>query len=58
MAATPSRPEPIRPAGEPLAVVHAADEAAAVRAIAAYQAAVRISDEAPIETPLIAEVVG
>lgn len=45
-------------AGEPLAVVHAADEAAAVRAIAAYQAAVRISDEAPIETPLIAEVVG
>ncbi|MBB5204020.1 thymidine phosphorylase [Inhella inkyongensis] len=45
-------------AGEPLAFVHAADEAAADRAVAAYQAACRISEQAVTPTPLIAEVVG
>ncbi len=45
-------------AGDALAVVHAADEAAADRAIAAYQAACTIADQAPAATPLIAEVIG
>ncbi|MCZ8235609.1 MAG: thymidine phosphorylase [Inhella sp.] len=45
-------------AGEALAVVHAADEAAADRAIAAYQAACQIAEQAPAATPLIAEVIG
>ena len=45
-------------AGEPLAFVHAADEAAAERAIASYQAAVSIGDAAPVATPLVAEQVG
>jgi thymidine phosphorylase len=45
-------------AGEPLAFVHAADEAAAERAIASYQAAVQIGDAAPAATPLVAEQVG
>jgi len=45
-------------AGEPLAFVHAADEAAAQRAIASYQAAVSIGDAAPAATPLVAEQVG
>lgn len=45
-------------AGEPLAFVHAADEAAADRAIASYQAAVQIGDAAPATTPLVAEQVG
>lgn len=45
-------------AGEAIAVVHAADEAAAERAIASYQAAVQLADAAPAATPLIAEVIG
>jgi len=45
-------------AGEALAVVHAADEAAADRAVAAYQAACQIADQAPTAAPLIAGVVG
>lgn len=45
-------------AGEALAFVHAADEAAAERAIASYQAAVLIGDAAPAATPLVAEQVG
>lgn len=44
--------------GEPLAIVHAASEADAERAIAAYQAALRIAPEAQPESPLIAGVVG
>lgn len=45
-------------AGEPLALVHAADEAAAGRAIASYQAAVQVADAAPSATPLVAEQIG
>lgn len=45
-------------AGEPLAFVHAADEAAAERAIASYQAAVQLGDAVPAATPLVAEQVG
>ncbi len=45
-------------AGEPLAVVHAASEAAAEQAIARYQAAVTLADAAPEATPLVAEVIG
>ncbi|MBH9554265.1 thymidine phosphorylase [Inhella gelatinilytica] len=45
-------------AGEALAVVHAADEAAAERAVQAYQAACCIGDVGPEATPLVAEVVG
>jgi len=43
---------------EPLAYVHAMDEAAADRAIAAYQAACVIHERPEPATPLIAEVVG
>lgn len=43
--------------GDPLAFVHAADEAAAEAAIAAVLAAVQIGDEAPMALPLIAEVI-
>lgn len=43
---------------EPLAYVHAADEAAADRAIAAYQAACVIHERPEPATPLIAEVIG
>jgi thymidine phosphorylase len=45
-------------AGAPLAVVHAASEAAAEQAIARYQAAVTLADAAPEATPLVAEVIG
>ncbi len=45
-------------AGAPLAFVLAADAAAADRAIAAYQAACTVADQAPAATPLVAEVVG
>jgi thymidine phosphorylase len=45
-------------AGEALAFVHAADEAAAQQAIASYQAAVSIGVAAPAATPLVAEQVG
>jgi len=41
--------------GDPLARVHAADEAAADRAAAAVLAALTLSDKAPDATPLIAE---
>ncbi|MDP2008092.1 MAG: thymidine phosphorylase [Rubrivivax sp.] len=44
--------------GEPLAWVHAADEAGAARAIAAVQQAMQIADAAPAMTPLIVETVG
>lgn len=45
-------------AGEPLAFVHAADEAAASAAVAAVRAAVQIGDGAPQALPLVAEVIG
>ena len=41
-------------AGEALAVVHAADDAAAAAAVAAVQAALTIADEAPALPPLVA----
>jgi thymidine phosphorylase len=44
--------------GEPLAMVHAANEADAARAIAAYQAAVRLAPDAQPDAPLIAGVLG
>ena len=44
-------------AGEPLAVVHAADEAAADQAVAAVQAACVLADEAPVLPALVGEVV-
>lgn len=44
--------------GEPLALVHAADEAGAARAVAAVQAAYRLAAEAPQEPDLIQERVG
>jgi thymidine phosphorylase len=43
--------------GDPLAFVHASDEAAADAAIAAVLAAIQIGDEAPPALPLIAEVI-
>jgi thymidine phosphorylase len=45
-------------AGEPLAFIHAADETAADRAVAAYLAACTISDQAPVATPLVLAEVG
>jgi thymidine phosphorylase len=45
-------------AGEPLALIHAADEAAADRAVAAYLAACAITDSAPAATPLVLAEVG
>jgi thymidine phosphorylase len=45
-------------AGEPLAWVHAADEAAAEAAVAEVQRAMVLADVAPAPWPLIAEVVG
>ena len=44
--------------GEPLALVHAADEAGAARAVAAVQAAYRLAADAPQEPDLIQERVG
>jgi pyrimidine-nucleoside phosphorylase len=43
-------------AGEPLAEVHARDEASAAEALAAVQAAYAIADEAPPPRPLLLEV--
>ncbi|MBA4174972.1 MAG: thymidine phosphorylase [Leptothrix sp. (in: Bacteria)] len=45
-------------AGEALAWVHAADESAAARAIAAVQAAVVLDDRPPPAPPLVVETVG
>jgi thymidine phosphorylase len=45
-------------AGDAMAVVHAADEASADRAIAAYQSACVMADHAPMAHALIAEVIG
>ncbi|MFY8017938.1 MAG: thymidine phosphorylase, partial [Inhella sp.] len=45
-------------AGEAMAVVHAANEVEAEAAVAAYQAALVLSDAAPAATPLVAEVIG
>jgi thymidine phosphorylase len=45
-------------AGDAMAVVHAADEASADRAIAAYQSACVMADQAPMAHALIAEVIG
>jgi thymidine phosphorylase len=42
----------------PLAVVHAATEAAADEAVAALRAAVTVGDEAPVERPVIAGRIG
>jgi len=44
-------------AGEPLAFVHAADEAGAEAAVAAVLAAVQIGEAAPALLPLVAEVI-
>ena len=44
-------------AGEPLAMVHAANEEAAAAAVAAVQQAVRLADEPPAALPLVAEIV-
>jgi thymidine phosphorylase len=41
--------------GDPLAFVHAADEAAAAQAVAEVQAAVRIDDAAPVAAPVVHE---
>ena len=41
--------------GEPLALVHAADEASFAAAIAALQGAVEIGDKAPPKTPILRE---
>jgi thymidine phosphorylase len=41
--------------GEPLALVHAADEAAGAAAIAALQGAMEIGDKAPPKTPILRE---
>jgi len=41
--------------GEPLALVHAADEASCAAAIAALQGAVEIGDKAPPKTPILRE---
>jgi pyrimidine-nucleoside phosphorylase len=43
-------------AGQPLADVHARDEAAAVRAVAELQACYRIGDEAPEPKPIVLDV--
>ncbi|MBI3349880.1 MAG: thymidine phosphorylase [Burkholderiales bacterium] len=45
-------------AGEPLAFIHAADDAAADRAVAAYLSACRITDAAPAAAPLVLAEVG
>lgn len=45
-------------AGEPLALIHAADEASADRAVAAYLAACTIADQSPPATPLVLAEVG
>jgi thymidine phosphorylase len=45
-------------AGDPVAVVHAADEGAAARAVAALQAALRLAPQAPPPAPLLLERIG
>ncbi len=45
-------------AGEPLAMIHAADEAAAERAVASYLAAVAIGNSAPALTQMVLAEVG
>ena len=45
-------------AGDPLALIHAADEASADRAVAAYLAACTFSDEAVAATPMVMAEVG
>lgn len=45
-------------AGQPLALIHAADDAAADRAIGAYLAACKIDDQAVAATPLVMAEVG
>ncbi|MEH0164443.1 thymidine phosphorylase [Roseateles microcysteis] len=45
-------------AGEPIAMVHAADQAAAERAVAVVQKACLLSDEAVAATPIVMGVVG
>lgn len=45
-------------AGEPVAFIHAADEAAADRAVAAYLAALSFSEGAPAATPMVMAEVG
>jgi thymidine phosphorylase len=47
--------ERVEPGGRPLAVVHAADDAAAERAVDALRAAYRIGDAAPVEGPAVLE---
>ncbi len=45
-------------AGEPLALIHAADDAAADRAIASYLAAVRLGDAEVAATPMVMATIG
>jgi thymidine phosphorylase len=45
-------------AGEPLAVVHAAHEAAADEAVRALQAAFTLADAAPARLPAVQAVIG
>jgi thymidine phosphorylase len=48
--------EDVAPGGRPLALVHAADEAAARRAVAALQDAYELGNDAPKEPPPVLEV--
>ena len=48
--------EEVAPGGRPLALVHAADEDAARRAVEALRAAYTLGDDAPKEPPPVLEV--
>jgi thymidine phosphorylase len=48
--------EEVAPGGRPLAVVHAADEGAAERAVEALRAAYRLGNDAPKEVPPVLEI--
>jgi thymidine phosphorylase len=48
--------EGVAPGGRPLAMVHAADDAAAQRATEALRAAYELNDEAPKEPPAVLEI--
>jgi len=48
--------EEVAPGGRPLALVHAADEDAAARAVEALRAAYRLENDAPKEVPAVLDV--
>jgi thymidine phosphorylase len=48
--------EDVAPGGRPLALVHAADEDAAERAVEALRAAYRLGNDAPKEVPAVLDV--